>query len=70
MTPPSNGYLGDKDQAKVYAEEIIKAGGLAWIEPEYGGDMGRDNVYWGHRVKFFSKTMIENRQLVKENIGA
>lgn len=53
LTPPQNGIIGSKEEATAKAEAIVAAGGLAWVEAEYGNDMGRENVFWGYRVKFF-----------------
>lgn len=50
---PRSGFIGPPEQAKAEAAKLIEQGCLAWVVPEYGNDMGHENVYWGHRVYFF-----------------
>jgi hypothetical protein len=66
VTYPTHGFLGPKDEAQVKADAIEETGGIAWITAEYGPDMGRDNVYWGHRVKFFSVKALADLGFKKE----
>jgi hypothetical protein len=54
---------GDKDGAEAKALEINEAGGFAWVEAEYGSDMGHDNVFWGYRVMFISPERVERRMV-------
>jgi hypothetical protein len=58
VTTPEGVFVQDESEARERAEAIVAEGGLAWVVPEYGGDMGRENVFWGWRVMFFSRERI------------
>ena len=55
LTPPRAGALTTKEDAERIALELLVSGEAqwAWVVPEYGNDMGHENVLWGHRVWFF-----------------
>lgn len=42
--------------------QIEEQGGIAWVRPEYGSDMGHENVYWGERLFFFTPEAIQQRK--------
>lgn len=59
--PESRFYNSDKEGALSEAGEINAAGGFAWVVPEYGDDMGHENVFWGYRLVFFSAPRVIHR---------
>ena len=58
-TPNSGGLYLKVEEVTEEVARIEKAGGLAWSQAEYGPDMGQENVYWGHRVYFFTPEQVK-----------
>lgn len=58
-TPPTRKFVGGKEQAEAEAGTIVALGGLAWIEAEYGDEMGHLNVFQGYRVMYFSPETVK-----------
>lgn len=55
LTGPEREFSGyERSRADARAEEIRSQGGLAWVEDEYGDEMGHSNVFQGLVVRFFS----------------
>lgn len=52
---------GGETAAEAIAQ-IEEQGGIAWVRPEYGSDMGHENVYWGERLFFFTLEAIQQRK--------